>query len=94
MDSRAPRPDPVDRALDRRRRLRLLAIALWSAFLGAALTLLAAVALLPAESLHGAGWAELSVGFLCAWVLALVPASMALLLGLPQHRGQASGDGR
>jgi hypothetical protein len=91
MVSQPPHPEPAGRALDTRRRLRLLAIALWSSFLGGTVTLLAAVALLPADVLHGAGWAELSVGFLCAWALAMVPASLALLLGLPHAQ---AGHGR
>lgn len=84
MDSRAPRREPA------LRRLRLFAIALWSAFLGAALTLLAALALLPAETTLALGWPELSIGFLCAWALALVPASLALMLGLPLNVGRQS----
>jgi len=51
--------------LDGRRRLRLAAVTLWTGFLGAALTLLTAIALLPAAATHGAGWAEFSIGFLC-----------------------------
>jgi hypothetical protein len=94
MDSHSPLTERRAGALDKRRRLRLLAITLWSGFLGGALMLLAAIALLPADALHGAGWAELSVGFLCAWVLAMVPASLALLLGLPLRNGQAPDDGR
>ena len=75
-------------------RLRLAAITLWSGFLGAALTLFTALALLPAAALHGAGWQELSVGFLCAWVLAMVPVSLALLLALPRRILSARRDGR
>lgn len=74
--------------------MRLAAITLWSGFLGAALTLFTALALLPAAALHGAGWTELSVGFLCAWVLAIVPAGLALLLALPRRVPRAPRDGR
>jgi hypothetical protein len=85
MDSRSPHADFARRGLGSRRGLRRVAIALWTGFLGGALTLLAGVALLP--DVAGLGWAGLSVGFLCAWALATVPAALALLLA-------DGGDGR
>lgn len=80
--------------LDGRRRLRLAAVTLWTGFLGAALTLLTAIALLPAAATHGAGWAGFSIGFLCLWGLAMVPVGLALLLVLPSGDGEAPRDGR
>lgn len=95
MDSPGPPPDGKRRALDTRRRLRLLAVTVWTGFLGGALTLLTAIALLPGDIMLGAGWAELSIGFLCAWVLAMVPVSLALILVAPRADDRASSrDGR
>lgn len=91
MDSLDRRAEP-GRALGSRHRLRLFAIAAWTGFLGATLTVMTALALLPAAAMHDAGWAELSIGFLCAWVLAMIPVSLALVLALP--RSQRNGDGR
>ena len=87
-------PDVRDRVLAGSPRLRLAAITAWCGFLGAALTLFTALALLPATALHGAGWAELSIGFLCAWVLAMVPVALALVLALPRRAGRSVRDGR
>ena len=64
------------------RRWRLIAITLWSAFLGALLILLTALALLPAD-LAGLGWTEFSIGFLCSWAIIAVPVTMALMLAAP-----------
>ena len=86
MDSPTPRRESG--APGSRRRLWLLAITLWTAFLGAALTLLLAMALLPSEATAVLGWAELSVGFLCAWLVAMVPVSLALMLALPLDPGR------
>ena len=91
MDSRDLRAERAPGALDRNRRLRLLAITLWTAFLGACLTMLAALALLPPAALHGAGWAELSIGFLCAWLLSAVPVTLALMLVLPLRLWRSGG---
>lgn len=87
MDSPAPRHESAG-APGSRRRLWLLAITLWTSFLGAALTLLLAMTLLPAEATAGFGWAELSVGFLSAWLLAMVTVSLALMLALPLDVGR------
>ena len=86
MDSPAPRPDLARRGLATRRRLRLAAITLWTAFLGATLLLTAGLAYLPAVAVHELGWHGLSVAFLGAWALATAPVSLALLLA-----GQADG---
>jgi len=83
MDSPAARPEAAAGVLDTRRRLRLVAITLWTGFLGAALTVVTAVALLPPGVTHELGWAELSIGFLVSWVLAMVSISLALMLALP-----------
>lgn len=76
-DAAEVRRHAAARGLGSRRGLRLAAIALWSSFLGATLTLLAALALLPLEH---AGLTEVSLGFFCAWALALVPVTIALML--------------
>lgn len=92
MASRGPHPeDPGDergpgfarRALGARHRLRLLAIALWSSFLGAILILLFVIALLPADVCAQLGLGELSVMFLASWVLTLVPVGVAMFLATP-----------
>jgi hypothetical protein len=80
MDSPSRPADAPPRGLGSRRRLRLLAVTLWTGFLGAMLITVAGVALLPAEAAHGLGWAELSVAFLCAWALTTVPVLLALAL--------------
>jgi hypothetical protein len=88
MDSPAPLPEQREqraRGLDARPRLRLFSIALWTSFLGAALTTVAMLALLPTDALPRAGWAEVSIGFLCAWALALIPVTLALMLVVPRH---------
>lgn len=92
MDSPDPRPEPRPRALDSRRRLRLFAITLWTGFLGAVLTLVVGVSLLP----HGVvpGWSELSVAFLAAWAVTLGPITLALMLALPPARAPDNDDGR
>lgn len=64
------------------RRGWLFAITLWTAFLGALLNLGLTLVLLP-EDLLGLGWAELSVGFLCSWVIIAVPIALALMLAAP-----------
>jgi hypothetical protein len=76
----------------RNRRGWLIAIALWTAFLGAALNLLAGLLLLPAEATHALDWHALSVLFLAGWLLTLVPVGLALMLALPLPA--AGGDGR
>lgn len=93
MDSPLPRRTEPGRALGSRRRLRLFAITAWTGFLGAALSVMTALALLPAEATHAFGWAELSVSFLCAWVLAMVTVTLALMLALPRST-ERPGDGR
>ena len=100
MDSRSPHPDPAHphaaeivtaataRGLGSRRRLRLLAIAAWCSFLGAALLLLGGLAVFPTEGVGTMGLGELSIAFLCAWALTLIPVSLALLLATdktPHH---------
>jgi len=85
MDSRSPHAEFARRGLGSRRVLRRIAVVAWTGFLGGALTLLAAIALLP--DVAGLGWAGLSAGFFCAWALAMVPAALALLL-------TDAGDGR
>ena len=60
---------------------------MWSAFLGATLTIVVFAALLP-PAVH-LGWAELSVGFLCSWLVSTVPVGVALMLALPlSHHGR------
>lgn len=91
MASRGAHPEDGDRnagdwatrALGSRRRLRHLAVALWSSFLGAALTLLFVVALLPTDFCAQIGLGEWSVLFLAAWAAALVPVSIAMALLTP-----------
>lgn len=92
MDSPDTRPEPRPRALDTRRRLRLFAITLWTAFLGAVLTLAVGISLLP----HGVmlGWSDMSVAFLAAWAVGLVPVALALMLALPPARAPGDADGR
>ena len=85
MDSRNPRPDAPPRALDRRRGLRLFAVTLWTAFLGATLTFVFVLAWMPDGARLTLG--ELSVGFLTAWALAAVPIALALMLTEPEARG-------
>jgi hypothetical protein len=86
MDSRV---EAARRAPTARRRGWLAAIALWSAFLGAALNLLVTLLVVPA---HGLDWHVLSLLFLCGWLVMLVPVAMALMLALPLAAG--AGDGR
>ena len=90
MDSRveAARIAPSARS----RRGWLIAITLWTAFLGAALNLLAGLLLLPAEATRALDWHALSVLFLAGWLLTVVPVGLALMLALPLPRGD--GDGR
>ena len=78
MDSPNRRRDAAGAA----RRWRLIAITLWSAFLGALLNLMLALALLPSD-LAGFGWAEFSVGLLCSWTIIAVPVTLALMLAAP-----------
>ncbi len=92
MDSHDPRPELRPRALDSRRRLRLFAVTLWTGFLGAALTLAVGITLLP-DGIH-LGWAELSVAFIAAWVVSMVPVTLALMLILPPARAPDDADGR
>ena len=80
MDSPVRPPELARRGLATRRRLRLAAITLWSAFLGAALLLTAGLAFLPTATVHELGWDGLSLAFLCAWAIATLPVAMALLL--------------
>ncbi len=90
MDSRSALPESASRDLPgtRRRcassRWRLFAITLWTAFLGATMTLVVFVALLPEDATLALG--DLSLGFLCSWVLSMVPISLALMLALPLER--------
>ena len=67
------------------RRLRLAAAALWSAFLGAALSIIALFLMpedwtLPPPTPAGAAWT-----FFALWVLALVPAVFAVALAAPRR---------
>lgn len=87
MDSPLRRTEPR-RALGTRHRWRLFAVTAWTGFLGGALTVMTGLALLPAEATHGFGWGEMSVAFLCAWILAMVPVSLALMLMLPRTPGR------
>ena len=80
MAFRDPRPEL--RALGTRRGLRLLAVAAWSSFFGAALILVAGITVLPAPG-AALGWHELSLGFLLAWALCLLPVGFALTLAQP-----------
>jgi hypothetical protein len=64
------------------RRGWLFAITLWTAFLGALLNLGMTLLLLP-EDILGFGWAELSIGFLCSWIIIAVPVALALMLAAP-----------
>jgi len=73
-----------------RQRLRLLAVTAWIGFIGAALTLLLFVVLLPHDARLDLG--HLSVFFLCAWALSMVTIGLALLLALPG--GADPNDGR
>ena len=75
--------DFARRALGSRHRLRMLAIALWSSFLGAFLILLFVVAVLPADVCAQLGLGELSALFFASWVLTLVPVSIAMFLATP-----------
>lgn len=89
MDSPRPRPEAA-----RGRRARLLAITLWSAFLGAALDLLVLPLLLPPELAHALDWHALSVLFLGTWGVMAVPVAVALLLARPLFEARGGGDGR
>ena len=82
MDSRQPRPDAAPRVLESRRGWRLLAVTLWTSFLGATLTLVFGLNWLPDDV--DVGLAELSAAFLGAWALAAVPVALALLLMEPR----------
>lgn len=73
------------------RRGWLFAITLWTAFLGALLNLGMALVLLPGD-LPGLGWAELSIGFLCSWVVIAVPVALALMLAAPLFGPGHDGD--
>lgn len=72
------------KGLGSRTRLRLLSITLWASFLGAIPTLLMLVAVLPAEVLPVLSLNRLSAFFFAAWLCALVPASLGVLLTHPK----------
>jgi len=98
MASPSRPPDHAHRGLtSSARRWWLFAITLWTAFLGALLNLVMTLVLLP-EDLPGFGWAELSIGFLCSWIIIAVPIALALALAEPLLRRRngapEGGDGR
>lgn len=68
------------RALGSRPRLRLLAVVVWSAFLGACALLLAWLAF-TTDATGPLSLGRLTRIFLTLWALALVPAASAALLG-------------
>jgi hypothetical protein len=77
--------DDVRRGLRWHRRVRLAAAALWSAFLGAALSIIALFLMpedwtLPPPTPGGAAWT-----FFALWLLALVPAAFAVVLAAPRR---------
>jgi len=83
-------PDPEPAAAPAsRQRLRLLAVTAWIGFVGAALTLLLFVVLVPHDARFDLG--DLSVFFLCAWVLSMVTIGLALMLALPGGAGPNHG---
>lgn len=71
-----------NRALGARPGLRLLAITLWSAFLGAIVLLAAFLLALPHEG-EPIGFDRLAAVFLVLWALAAIPALSAALLAQP-----------
>ena len=75
----------AERGLGSRERLRLIAVSLWCAFLGAILALAEVITLLPDSALAAFGLGEASLVFLCSWVLMLIPVTLALALCGPHH---------
>lgn len=95
MDSRPPAPEAArPPAAVAHPRAWLAAIALWTAFLGAALNLLAALLVLPPELAHALDWHALSVLFLGTWLATAVSVGLALVLALPLLAPRGGGDGR
>jgi hypothetical protein len=88
--SHVPRPDVAGGAAVAGRSGWLFAITAWAGFIGAALMLALLVALMPGE-LAPTGWHELSVAFLCAWLVSMASIGLALSLALPLARKEPTG---
>lgn len=73
------------RALGARPGLRLLAITVWSGFIGAVVLMAAWLLALPADG-EPVAFGRLAVVFMVLWALAAVPALSAALLAQPTAR--------
>jgi hypothetical protein len=71
--------------LERERRLRFVAVVLWSAFLGAAAMLVAWIAVLETMPPGDTGFGMISRVFFVSWAVALVPAICAAMLAAPSQ---------
>lgn len=71
------------RALGGRPALRMLAVVVWSGFLGGVVLLLAWLAMTPPDMLAAPPLEQLTFVFLAGWLLSLVPAAAAALLARP-----------
>lgn len=73
------------RGLGLRPWLRLLAVTLWSSFLGAALSTIVLLFLPDNWSLPTSSLTSIGVTFLLMWLLAMVPALLAAVLAAPRR---------
>jgi len=74
------------RALGRRPGLRMLAVVLWSGFLGGVVLLLSWLTLTPPDMLGAQSLGQLTFVFAAGWAISLVPALSAVLLATPFPR--------
>jgi hypothetical protein len=75
-----PRVDDARRGLGRNRRLRLACAALWSSFMGAALSTMS-LYVMPDDWLQAPTTHQGAAGvFFTLWLLALVPAAFSMVL--------------
>lgn len=75
------------RGLGLRPWVRLLAVTLWSSFLGAALATVVLLFMPENWSLPLSSLGSIGVTFLLMWLLAMVPALLAAVLATPRLRG-------
>lgn len=75
------------RGLGLRPWLRLLAVVLWSSFLGAALSTVVLLLLPENWTLPLSSLGSIGITFLLTWLLSMVPALLAAVLAQPRLRG-------